>query len=191
GPGDLPRHLVEGPRHGRGGEPRRREAAPQRALGDPPDARGAAEPRLLRRAGGPGRGLRHPGGDRGGRGPRSRQPRRDRLREHPARTHPERHLRHRGRRPRDSPRQRERPAGGGPGRLSGTTRVGGTLRVVGEVLRRLRPYRWAFAVAVLQVLLIGLLELAKPWPLKIVVDNVLGGGPPGLPPPRGRRPPPP
>lgn len=58
--------------------------------------------------------------------------------------------------------------------------MGGTLRVVGKVLRRLRPYRWAFAAAVLQVLLIGLLELAKPWPLKIVVDNVLGGRPLGI-----------
>ncbi len=52
--------------------------------------------------------------------------------------------------------------------------MGGTLRVAGNVLRRLRPYRWAFTGAILQVLLIGLLELAKPWPLKVVVDNVLG-----------------
>jgi ATP-binding cassette subfamily B protein/subfamily B ATP-binding cassette protein MsbA len=55
--------------------------------------------------------------------------------------------------------------------------VGGTLRVIGKVLGRLRPYRVAFAGAVLQVLLSGLLELAKPWPLKVVVDNVLGGHP--------------
>jgi len=53
--------------------------------------------------------------------------------------------------------------------------VGGTLRVIGKVLGRLRPYRLAFTGAVLQVLLSGLLELAKPWPLKVVVDNVLGG----------------
>jgi ATP-binding cassette subfamily B protein/subfamily B ATP-binding cassette protein MsbA len=53
--------------------------------------------------------------------------------------------------------------------------VGGTLRVIGKVLGRLRPYRLAFAGAVLQVLLSGFLELAKPWPLKVVVDNVLGG----------------
>ena len=58
--------------------------------------------------------------------------------------------------------------------------MGGTLRVVGKVLRRLRPYRWAFAAAVLQVLLVGLLELAKPWPLKVVVDNVVGGRPLGV-----------
>jgi ATP-binding cassette subfamily B protein len=55
--------------------------------------------------------------------------------------------------------------------------VSGTLRIVAKVLARLRPYRWAFTGAILQVLLIGLLELAKPWPLKIVVDNVLGGHP--------------
>jgi ATP-binding cassette subfamily B protein/subfamily B ATP-binding cassette protein MsbA len=59
--------------------------------------------------------------------------------------------------------------------------VGGTLRVIGKVLGRLRPYRLAFAGAVLQVLLSGLLELAKPWPLKVVVDNVLGGHPLDMP----------
>jgi ATP-binding cassette subfamily B protein len=51
----------------------------------------------------------------------------------------------------------------------------GTLPVVLKVLRRLHPHRVLFATAVVQVLVIGLLELAKPWPLKIVVDNVLGG----------------
>ena len=55
--------------------------------------------------------------------------------------------------------------------------MSGTLRIVAKVLARLRPYRWAFTGAILQVLLSGLLELAKPWPLKIVVDNVLGGHP--------------
>lgn len=55
--------------------------------------------------------------------------------------------------------------------------MGGTLRLVAKVLRRLRPYRALFALAVVQVLLIGLLELAKPWPLKVIVDNVLGGAP--------------
>ena len=57
------------------------------------------------------------------------------------------------------------------------TAVGGTFRVIGKVLGRLRPYRLAFAGAVLQVLLSGILELAKPWPLKVVVDNVLGNHP--------------
>jgi ATP-binding cassette subfamily B protein/subfamily B ATP-binding cassette protein MsbA len=45
----------------------------------------------------------------------------------------------------------------------------------------LRPYRPGFAVAVLQVLLISACELLKPWPLKIVVDNVLSGTPLPLP----------
>jgi ATP-binding cassette, subfamily B, bacterial len=58
--------------------------------------------------------------------------------------------------------------------------VGGTLRVIGKVLRRLRPYRWAFAFAVFQVLMVGVLELAKPWPLKVVVDNVLSHRPIGI-----------
>src|SRR5262249_43263651 len=68
-----------------------------------------------------------------------------------------------------------RAINGGARRLR--TVVGGTLRVIGKVLGRLRPYRLAFAGAVLQVLLSGILELAKPWPLKVVVDNVLGGHP--------------
>ena len=59
--------------------------------------------------------------------------------------------------------------------------MGGTLPVVLKVLRRLHPHRVLFATAVVQVLLIGLLELAKPWPLKIVVDNVLGRTPLGWP----------
>ncbi len=52
----------------------------------------------------------------------------------------------------------------------------GTLPVVLKVLGRLRPHRPLFVGAVVQVLVIGVLELAKPWPLKIVVDDVLGGG---------------
>ena len=55
-----------------------------------------------------------------------------------------------------------------------------TLRVIRKVLARLVPYRRPFLFAVLQVLLIGALELAKPWPLKVVVDSVLGGQPAGL-----------
>src|SRR5262249_20540610 len=52
-----------------------------------------------------------------------------------------------------------------------------TLWLARKILRRLRPYRAAFAGAIAQVLLIGVLELAKPWPLKVIVDNVLGGHP--------------
>src|SRR5262249_771002 len=175
GPRDLPRHLVEGARDGRGGEPWRGEAPAQCALRDPPDARVAAEPGVLRRSGRGGRDLRHPGGDRRGHGARPREPRSDRVGKPPAGAHPERHLRHRGRRAWRAPDQRRHGLGRARGCLSGASRVGGTLRVVGKVLRRLRPYRWAFTVAIIQVLLIGLHELAKPWPLKVVVDNVLGG----------------
>src|SRR5437870_4740150 len=53
--------------------------------------------------------------------------------------------------------------------------MGSTVRLLRKVLRRLVPYRGPFLGAIGQVLLIGLLELAKPWPLKIVIDNVLGG----------------
>ncbi len=41
------------------------------------------------------------------------------------------------------------------------------------VLQALRPYRFSFILAILQVLLISVLELLKPWPLKIVIDVVL------------------
>src|SRR5262245_5217074 len=55
--------------------------------------------------------------------------------------------------------------------------MGGSLRLVRRVLGRLVPYRGALAFAILQVLAIGVLELAKPWPLQIVVDHVLGDRP--------------
>ena len=41
----------------------------------------------------------------------------------------------------------------------------------------LKPHRWSIAWALLQVLLIAGFELLKPWPLQIVIDNVLGGKP--------------
>ena len=51
------------------------------------------------------------------------------------------------------------------------------LRLLRKILRRLAPYRAMFLLAVLQVVVIGLLELAKPWPLKLIVDDVLAGRP--------------
>jgi ATP-binding cassette, subfamily B, bacterial len=45
------------------------------------------------------------------------------------------------------------------------------------VLSYLKPYGPAFVFAVGQVLLISALELLKPWPLKIIIDNVLSGNP--------------
>src|SRR5438105_4659944 len=53
----------------------------------------------------------------------------------------------------------------------------GTLGLARKVLGRLTPYGGLFAAAIAQVLAIGFLEVAKPWPLKVIVDNVLGGRP--------------
>jgi ATP-binding cassette, subfamily B, bacterial len=47
------------------------------------------------------------------------------------------------------------------------------------MLRKLLPYlsgyRWQVALALAQVFLIAGFELVKPWPLQIVIDDVLGG----------------
>jgi ATP-binding cassette subfamily B protein len=52
------------------------------------------------------------------------------------------------------------------------------------VLRRLipflAPYRWRFLFALAQVFLIAGFELLKPWPLQVVIDDVLGGKSPGI-----------
>ena len=47
-----------------------------------------------------------------------------------------------------------------------------------RVLSYLPPYRQTLLWALLQVLLISALEMLKPWPLKIIIDSVLGGQPP-------------
>jgi ATP-binding cassette subfamily B protein len=44
-----------------------------------------------------------------------------------------------------------------------------------QFLPYLRPYRWRFAWALLQVFLIAGFDLLKPWPLQLVIDHVLGG----------------
>lgn len=62
----------------------------------------------------------------------------------------------------------------------GTQRVTGTLRVIGSrggFGGFLRPYSGALTVTVLLALLGALLGLAAPWPMKLVVDNALGGRP--------------
>ncbi|MGH7123868.1 MAG: ABC transporter ATP-binding protein, partial [Stellaceae bacterium] len=49
------------------------------------------------------------------------------------------------------------------------------------MLRRLipflAPYRWRFLFALAQVFLLAGFELLKPWPLQVVIDDVLGGKP--------------
>ena len=49
--------------------------------------------------------------------------------------------------------------------------------IVTKLLPYLKPYRWQVAWALLQVFLIAGFELLKPWPLQIIIDNVLGGKP--------------
>ncbi len=46
-----------------------------------------------------------------------------------------------------------------------------------KLLPYLRPYRGPVAWALAQVFLITAFELLKPWPLQVVIDNVLGGKP--------------
>ncbi len=47
--------------------------------------------------------------------------------------------------------------------------------MVKKLLPYLKPYRWQVAWALSQVLLITGFELLKPWPLQVIIDNVLGG----------------
>jgi len=53
----------------------------------------------------------------------------------------------------------------------------GTFELYGHALRRMRPHLGRIAIAVLAVLLASSTEVLKPWPLKIVIDNVLRGMP--------------
>ena len=46
-----------------------------------------------------------------------------------------------------------------------------------KLLAYLRPHRRPIAWALVQVFLIAGFELLKPWPLQVVIDNVLGGKP--------------
>jgi ATP-binding cassette subfamily B protein/subfamily B ATP-binding cassette protein MsbA len=49
-----------------------------------------------------------------------------------------------------------------------------------KLLPYLRPYKWRIAWALLQIFLISGFELLKPWPLQLVIDDVLGGKAPGM-----------
>ncbi|HYB13234.1 MAG TPA: ABC transporter transmembrane domain-containing protein, partial [Myxococcota bacterium] len=55
------------------------------------------------------------------------------------------------------------------------------MSVYRRVARYLVPYRARFLLALGLVALSALLEIAKPWPLKIVIDHVLGAKPLELP----------
>jgi len=70
-------------------------------------------------------------------------------------------------------RERGSDAGGGPGA------PGPPPGVVRRVFGYLAPYRLRFAAALGLVAVNAALEIAKPWPLKIVIDHVLGEKPLG------------
>src|SRR5207244_4017934 len=181
GPRDLPRRLVEGPAHGGGREPRGLQAPPQRPLRGAAHAGVAAvAPRLRPRRRGRAPLPRAGGHERRG-GARSREPRRHRCRKRAPRADPERRPRHRGGAHRAPPPRRGAFRAAGACGLSPGFLMGTSVRLVRKILGRLVPYQWLFASALLQVLLIGVFELAKPWPLKVIVDDVLGGRPLGWP----------
>lgn len=46
-----------------------------------------------------------------------------------------------------------------------------------KIVRYLWPYRFPFLIALAQVFVMSGCELLKPWPLKIIIDNVLSGKP--------------
>jgi len=49
----------------------------------------------------------------------------------------------------------------------------GSLRLYLQVFRRMRPHLWRLAIALSAVALTSAGEVLKPWPLKIVIDNVV------------------
>ncbi|HEX4211652.1 MAG TPA: ABC transporter ATP-binding protein [Candidatus Binataceae bacterium] len=50
------------------------------------------------------------------------------------------------------------------------------LKLYLEVFRRMRPHLWRLAIALTAVALTSAGEVLKPWPLKVVIDNVLRHG---------------
>ncbi len=55
-----------------------------------------------------------------------------------------------------------------------------TARIYAQVMSEMRRHTGRLALAVGEVLVISALEVLKPWPLKIVIDSVLGGAKPQL-----------
>lgn len=49
--------------------------------------------------------------------------------------------------------------------------------MIKKTLRYLRPYKFPFLIALAQVFIMSGCELLKPWPLKVIIDNVLSGKP--------------
>jgi ATP-binding cassette, subfamily B, bacterial len=53
----------------------------------------------------------------------------------------------------------------------------GSFALYGQVLRRMRPHLGRLLIAVAGVVVASAIEVLKPWPLKVVIDNVLRGVP--------------
>ncbi len=49
--------------------------------------------------------------------------------------------------------------------------------IYAEVIRRMSHHLWRFILAIAGVALGAAMEVLKPWPLKVLIDNVLGGKP--------------
>ena len=47
--------------------------------------------------------------------------------------------------------------------------------LAGKILGSVRPYRWRFFGTLAQIFLISGFSLLQPWPMKLVIDNVLAG----------------
>jgi ATP-binding cassette subfamily B protein/subfamily B ATP-binding cassette protein MsbA len=53
----------------------------------------------------------------------------------------------------------------------------GALGIYREVIRRMRPHLWRFIFAIVGVAMAAATEVLKPWPLKVLIDNVLSDKP--------------
>src|SRR5262245_51821496 len=51
------------------------------------------------------------------------------------------------------------------------------MSLASKILNCVRPYRLRFLAILAQVFVLNSFELLKPWPLKLVIDNALGGKP--------------
>src|SRR5690242_16801352 len=64
-----------------------------------------------------------------------------------------------------------------PGPAGEGGRLMRTLQLYGEVFRRMRRYRARLLAVIMALGFSSIIEAAKPWPLKIVIDNVLRAQP--------------
>src|SRR5690349_15104831 len=49
------------------------------------------------------------------------------------------------------------------------------VRVIRLIRELVRPYRWSLALIFSAMIVETLMSLAGPWPLKVILDNVVGG----------------